>query len=349
MERKKFILFDNTPVNDYFNLWGGDVKTPYSSFTRFGNKSVLHGEDSATAIDFSLVTHGMGFYSEGGLTGDNIIQNSDFDPSGTSAWDLSVGSNADATPTFGPDDFSHQFETTSSALFGGGYLKMRAYAGAGNIAPFVAQNIVLGDNLGLVTKTAWTKWYRHSGFQAGAEIVRNPAPGGSSLYADYKDYPSIRVTYNGNSTDYYPIANSQPFRIDTPQTEANIQNYSHIPASDIAALGASAGDTVSIELHAVGPVLETQPKDYEVIFDSFEVYESIGASLGFYSINPYECTDYLNFFEGVSVEEGLEDMIKVLEASSSLGESGNKEAGFVEVEDLGLNSRKAYGFTGWIN
>ena len=95
--------------------------------------------------------------------------------------------------------------------------------------------------------------------------------------------------------------------------------------------------------------METQPKDYEVIFDSFEVYESIGASLGFYSINPYECTDYLNFFEGVSVEEGLEDMIKVLEASSSLGESGNKEAGFVEVEDLGLNSRKAYGFTGWIN
>ena len=353
MERKKFILFDNAPVNTSYSsfksgTFGASMKEQYSSFVRIGNEALQHGEDSAAAIDFSSVTQGFGFYSEGGPIGDNLVQNSDFNPSGTSAWTLSVGSNADAVPTFGVDDYNHQFETTSDALFGGGRLKMRTYEGSGNIAPYVSQDIVLGENLGLVSKIGWTKWEIHSGNNAGAEFVRNPT--GLSIYGSYPIYPQLRVTYNGNSTDYYHIANNQPFRIDTPQTEANIHVYGFVPAADIAALGASPGDTVSIELHAKGVPSNgiTTGHNYELVFDSFEVYESAGASLGFYSINPYECTDYFNFFEGVSAEEGIEDLIKVLEASSSLGENGNKES-LVSVEDLDLNARKVYGCAAWIN
>jgi len=346
MQRKKFILFDETPGSDQiwdyskYEAGGYQIAAVYDSFSTIGNDaSGATGEASAQAVDFSMVTQGMGFVSEGGAIGENLVSGGNFEPSDESEWTLSVGSNAAAAASFTPDDFNHRFEN--------GQLKMRTYQGAGNIPPYIAQDIVLGENLGIFVKMKWRTFQNHDASQV---YVRNYLQGG--YYKNRSEFPGVRITYNGNSTLINAIGSKMPHRSDT-QDEINLMRVGAVTAAQIAALGASPGDTVSLELHArsynnTGP-LSFSPSDHEHIIDSFEVYESAGPSLAFYSINPYECTDYFNFFEAVSVEEGLEDMIKVLEASSSLGENGNKESAFVEVKDLGLNSRKAYGTTAWVN
>ena len=344
MERKKFILFDELPTSDtYFNYndyEANGIGGVYNKFSNIGNDAEgVTGQPSAQAVDFSMVTQGMGFLAEGGPVGETLVSGGNFEAGDESQWTLSVGSNATASASFTPDDFSHRFEN--------GQLKMRTYQGAGNIPPYVSQDIVLGENLGIFVKIKWSTFQNHDGSEI---FVRNYESGG--YYKGPWEFPGVRITYNGNSTDISNIGAKMPHRSNT-QDEYNITRVGSITAAEIAALGASPGDTVSIELHArsyntTGPLV-SGPYDHEHVIDSFEVYETAGPSLGFYLINPYECTDYFNFFEGVSVEEGLEDMIKVLEASSSLGENGNKEAAFVEVKDLGLNSRKAYGSTAWVN
>ena len=331
MERKKFILFEENPAQERASGGFGTIKSTYTSVSSFGSDTDLINSPAQRAVDFSTVTQGMGFACEGDGEGEeNIIQNSDFDPSGTSAWALSVGSNAAATPGFGPTDFSHQFETTSSAFYGGGRLKMRYYQGAGNTPPFVSQDVVLGES-GLIIKVNWVSM---TDFVTGQTY----GPVGSAKLFNQSDAPAVRVTYNGNSTNNILLGSNYP---NLTPTASNTLNTAVVLLSDITALGASPGDTVTVELLSRFDTVGTANKDIEHVFDKIEVTSAGADGFGYYIINPYESTDFFTVFKSVTPEEGLEDMIKVLEASSSAGVNGNKES-LVSVEDLDLNATKAF-------
>lgn len=338
MERKKFILFEENPAQKRASGGFGTPKSTFTSVISFGSGTDLVNEPAQRAVDFSRVTQGMGFACAGDGEGEeNIIQNSDFDPSGTSAWALSVGSNAAATPGFGPTDFSHQFETTSSAFYGGGRLKMRFYQGVGNPPPFVTQDVVLGEG-GLVIKVNWVSM---TDFVTGETF--ESTTGGIIKLFNPNDIPAVRITYNGNSTNNVAIANGYPSG--TPNANNTINTVT-ILSDDITALGASPGDTVTVELLSKYNTNFSATKDIEHVFDKIEVTSTGADGFGYYIFNPYEVTDFFTVFKGVTPEEGLEDMIKVLEASSSAGINGNKES-LISVEDLDLNATKAFAEIKW--
>ena len=326
MKEKKFILFEQdtyiaAPDIPYYNQ-GGLIRTK----EQLGNNGAvaLNGLDCRTAIDFSILDLGIAFPAPSGTTiGSDITTNGLFDALlGGPGWENN-DSEANNGAIFGLNDFSTKFEN--------GVLKMRTYSGTTN-APFVSQNVTLGSDLSFRARLNFSGANNFN----STVVYYNNMIGSSFLSTDNRPFITLGGVEPTVIPNLYRVRQSGEIGNDATVNDHDF----YFSASDLKAAGHQPGDTVELRLQMRKDITGTNPLELEFAFDSIELIATEDPVYAAYIDNAYSYSNCVLVSDNNNFNKFQEDIISILDASSSSGSSSNKEKSFAEVSDLGLNSNK---------